>query len=376
MSQEEKKEEQQIEEQEKAADTPEEKEGAILKKFATFSSLSIVIPIFNEEENLPILWDRLEKVVENLKEYSLEVEVIFIDDGSRDSSLEILKSFTQKAPWVKVLELARNFGQHPAIFAGFAKAQGDVVVTLDGDLQNPPEEIPKLLAKIDEGYDVVGGWRKERKDSAFRRYASRLINRFTARMTGVDLHDYGCMLRAYRKNIVDKMLGCPEISSFIPALATLFTKRVCEIHVEHSERFKGESKYSFWKLINLQFDLVTSFSSFPLKLTTYFGAFLALLGVGFGIFLLIMRIIKGVEWAAYGIFTLFAILFVFVGMQFVSIGIMGEYIGRIYSEVRRRPRYVIRMIHSQDGSSLQKEESSNENDLSEKSNPQSISSDS
>lgn len=313
----------------------------------SFKSISIIIPVYNEEPTLASLWSRLVKVVEELRQRGLRVQVIFIDDGSKDTSLEILKGFASGDEDTYILELARNYGQHPAIFAGFEQSQGEVVVTLDADLQNPPEEIPKLLGAVEEGYDVVGGWRQSRQDSLFRKTASKIINRFTSRMIGVDLKDYGCMLRAYRHNVIDHMLKCPEISSFIPALANTFTKRVCEIPVEHSERFEGTSKYSFLKLINLQFDLVTSFSVLPLKFTTYLGALLAFLGLSFGLFLMIMRFVMGSGWALEGVFTLFAILFFFVGMQFVAIGVMGEYVGRIYNEVRRRPRFVIKEIFTQ-----------------------------
>jgi undecaprenyl-phosphate 4-deoxy-4-formamido-L-arabinose transferase len=275
-------------------------------------------------------------------------EIIFVDDGSRDNTLSILKSFLTY-PEIRVVELTRNYGQHAAIFSGFSVIRGDIVITLDADLQNPPEEIPNLVKVMEEGdYDVVGTIRKERKDSFFRTFPSRIINGVTRKMTKVNMSDWGCMLRAYRRNIVDRMVNCHEHSTFIPALATYFSKKVTEIEVAHEERYGGESHYSLRKLINLQFDLVSSFSDFPLKFIMYTGIGMALLGISFGILLGIARLIYGAHWAAQGIFTLFAILFAFVGFQFFALGVMGEYIGRIYREVRKRPEYMIERVYPTD----------------------------
>jgi len=215
-------------------------------------------------------------------------------------------------------------------------------VTLDADLQNPPEEIPALLRKIDEGFDVVGGRRVDRRDTAFRRMASWVTNGAMARAIGVDLHDFGCMLRAYRRDVVDGMRSCPERSSFIPALACQFARRPIEIPVEHAERRAGSSKYSILRLLRLQADLVTGFSSIPLRALSVFGIAISALSAAFGAFLFAMRLWRGSEWAAYGVFTLFAVLFFFVGAQFFALGVLGEYVGRIYNEVRRRPRSVIK----------------------------------
>jgi undecaprenyl-phosphate 4-deoxy-4-formamido-L-arabinose transferase len=268
-------------------------------------------------------------------------EVLFVDDGSRDRSLAILRSFVDTHPGrIRVLELSRNFGQHPAILAAFQRARGSVVLTLDADLQNPPEEIPKLLARVDEGYDVVGGVRRQRRDSWFRRAASRLVNRVTGAITGMRLSDYGCMLRAYSRDVVDEINACEENATFIPALAQSFSRRPTEVEVEHAERAAGTSKYSLYRLVRLNFDLMTGFSVVPLQIFTLFGFLVAAGGVGFGIFLLIRRLIVGAE--VEGVFTLFAILFTVVGVLLAGLGIVGEYIGRIYHEVRRRPRFSVR----------------------------------
>ena len=309
--------------------------------------LSIVIPIYNEEANIAVLWGRLSSVLaEQFQDPTRPWEVIFTDDGSRDSSLHLLTEIALKEPRVAVVEFNRNYGQHAAIFGAFAVAKGQIVVTMDADLQNPPEEIPKLVAKIEEGYDVVGGWRQGRmdNDSLFRTLPSKIVNAVTRKTTGVKLHDYGCMLRAYRREIVDAMLMCKERSSFIPALANSFAKRIGEVPVGHAERAAGDSKYGLWKLINLQFDLLTSFSLLPLQMLSVLGVCVSALGIGFGIFLMIYRVLHP-EGTAQGVFTLFAVLFFFIGAQFLAFGLLGEYIGRIYQEVRDRPRYVVKKVH-------------------------------
>ena len=230
------------------------------------------------------------------------------------------------------------------LWPDLAESRGEIIVTLDADLQNPPEEIPKLVQKMEEGYDVVGTVRVPRHDTFFRRIASRIVNKVAQKATGVNMHDYGCMLRAYRRNIVDAMLACDERSTFIPVLANSFAKHTTEIEVQHSERPDGESKYSLWKLINLQFDLLTSMTTFPLRLLSIVGTMISFIGIGFGLFLLAMRLIFGSEWAAAGVFTLFAVLFIFIGAQFVGMGLLGEYLGRIYYDVRRRPRYFVQKV--------------------------------
>ncbi len=314
--------------------------------------ISLVIPVYNEENNIAALMGRLLPVMKGM---GAPYEIIFIDDGSTDRSLEILKGFASY-PEIKVLELTRNYGQHAAIMAGFFLVKGDIVVTLDADLQNPPEEIPRLVTTMEkEDVDVVGTIRRSRRDSAFRIIPSKLINIITRKITGVKMKDWGCMLRAYRRPVVDRMIACHEHATFIPALATYFGKRVAEIEVEHEERHGGKSSYPLRKLINLQFDLVASFSEFPLKLLLYGGIGMAFLGVLFGLILAVARLFYGAAWAAEGVFTLFAILFVFVGLQFFALGIIGEYIGRIYREVRKRPEYVIERVHSSVNTKSQKE---------------------
>ncbi|MFN8011167.1 MAG: glycosyltransferase [Holophagaceae bacterium] len=314
--------------------------------------LSVVIPIYNEEANIPALWERLSKVLEDNFAPGRDWEVVFTDDGSKDKSLFMLLEIASREPRVKVVEFNRNYGQHAAIFGAFAEVEGQVVVTLDADLQNPPEEIPKLVAKVEEGYDVVGGWRqgREANDSIFRRLPSKVVNMITRKTTGVKLHDYGCMLRAYGREVVDAMLLCKERHSFIPALANSFAKRITEVPVAHAERAAGDSKYGLWKLINLQFDLLTSFSLLPLQMLSVLGVGISAVSVCFALGLLAYRFLHP-EGTVGGVFTLFAILFFFVGCQFLALGLLGEYIGRIYVEARDRPRYMVKKVHHRRGDS-------------------------
>ena len=300
--------------------------------------ISVVIPVYNEEENLRELGERLMRTLSTMRR---PFEIILVDDGSTDRSWDLLTELHDQYPQnLRALQFNRNFGQHQAIFAGFQAARGQVMITLDADLQNPPEEIPRLVAKLEEGYDTVGGWREDRRDSLFRRLPSHLVNVVMSKVTGVRLRDYGCMLRAYRREVIDSINQCHESSSFIPALANLYSHRVAEIPVGHAERQRGQSKYSLIKLIRLNFDLMTGFSNLPIHAVGFTGVAIALLGLLFGAFLLLRRLLVGPE--VEGIFTLFAILFIFVGLNTLGLALIGEYVGRIYREVRGRPRYVIR----------------------------------
>lgn len=303
--------------------------------------LSVVIPVFNEEENLP---DLLGRTLATCRQTGRSFELILVDDGSSDSSAVMLETAAVTEPEVVAVILNRNYGQHAAVMAGFAQSVGEVVVTLDADLQNPPEEIPRLLAAADAGNDVVGSVRSPREDGILRRLPSRVVNHAVRQVTGVQMSDYGCMLRAYRRSVVDAMLQCPERSSFIPVLANSFARRTTEIEVQHQKRGAGDSKYSFWKLVALQFDLLTSMTTFPVRALSLIGAVISMFGFGFGTFLLVARLIFGSEWAADGVFSLFAVLFFFVGAQFVAMGLLGEYVGRIYFDVRGRPRYFVQNV--------------------------------
>jgi len=307
--------------------------------------ISLVIPVFNEEANLEELIRRCTAVADQFEE---DYELILIDDGSKDRSPAMITAAAEaeNSQVVGVL-LNRNYGQHAAVMAGFAQARGDIIVTLDADLQNPPEEIPKLIEKMREGCDVVGSIRVNRQDTFFRRFSSRLINKAVRAATGVQMNDYGCMLRAYHRDIIDAMLMCHERSTFIPVLANSFAKRPGEVNVSHADRSADESKYNLWKLINLQFDLLTSMTTAPLRLLSVVGAVLAAAGFLFSLILFIGRVVYGATWAGEGVFTVFAVLFIFIGVQLAAMGLLGEYIGRIYHDVRARPRYFVDRVVSQ-----------------------------
>jgi undecaprenyl-phosphate 4-deoxy-4-formamido-L-arabinose transferase len=304
--------------------------------------VSVVIPVYNEQANLPELLRRCLAVGRSLP---CAFELVLVDDGSTDDSARILTGAADRHPEqiVGVL-LNRNYGQHAAVAAGLAQARGDVVVTLDADLQNPPEEIPKLLELIEAGHDVVGGVRRLRQDSRFRVLASRLMNKAMRRLTGIPVGDYGCMLRAYRRDIVDAILACSERSPYIPALANRFAGNIAEVEVEHAERRAGESKYRLWSLVNLYFDLLVGTTTAPLRMLSLVGSILALAGLVFAALLLVLRLAYGPKWGAEGVFTIFAVLFVFLGVQLLGMGVLGEYIGRISHDVRARPRFLVRQV--------------------------------
>ena len=311
------------------------------KKTSVLPELSVVIPVYNEQESLPILFKRLYPALDLLLR---TYEIIFIDDGSSDRSVAMLREQFEKRPDVtRVVILQSNFGQHAAILAGFDQSRGETVVTLDADLQNPPEEIANLMAKIDEGYDYVGTIRRKRQDVAWRKYASRAMNRMRERITKVKMTDQGCMLRAYSRHVIDAINNTSEINTFIPALAYLYSARPVEITVEHDERTAGESKYSLYSLIRLNFDLVTGFSVVPLQVFSFIGVIIAAGSFFLFVALLIYRIVNP-EGTVQGVFTLFALAFFFIGILLFGIGLLGEYVGRIYQEVQRRPRFLIRSV--------------------------------
>ena len=278
--------------------------------------ISVVIPVYNEEANLEALYTRLTTVLDATGK---TFEIVFTNDGSRDRSGALLKEFHQRRPQeVRVIDFNGNFGQHMAIMAAFERVHGEVVITLDADLQNPPEEIPKLLAAIEAGHDVVGGYRKDRQDNLFRRYASKAINALRAHITRIRMRDQGCMLRAYRRSIVDTISASNETSTFIPALAYSYAVNPTEVEVEHAARAAGESKYRLYDLIRLNFDLMTGFSLVPLQAFTIFGMIVSVISTIFVIYLFIRRLIVGPE--AEGLFTLFAILYLLVGVGIMGLG--------------------------------------------------------
>jgi undecaprenyl-phosphate 4-deoxy-4-formamido-L-arabinose transferase len=302
--------------------------------------LSIVIPIYNEEAGLANLFARLYPALDAMH---MPYEIIFVNDGSRDRSVSILaEQFRARPDVTRVVLFNGNYGQHMAILAGFEQTRGEITITLDADLQNPPEEIPKLVEKMREGYDYVGSIRRKRQDSAWRTVASKMMNRLRESITNIHITDQGNMLRAYGRNVIDLVNQCREVNTFVPALAYKFARRPTEIVVEHEERAAGESKYSLYSLIRLNFDLMTGFSLVPLQMFSMLGMALAAGSALLVVLLVARRFLFGAE--AEGVFTLFAIAFFFMGVILFGIGLVGEYVGRILQQVRARPRYVVQTI--------------------------------
>ena len=304
--------------------------------------LSVVIPVYNEELNLPTLFNRLYPVLDGL---GRRYEIVFTNDGSHDRSIELLKAqFNARPDVTRVIDFNANYGQHMAIIAAFERVRGDIIVTLDADLQNPPEEIPKLLALIDVGHDCVGGARLNRQDSFFRTYASKIINFVRKQTTSIEMTDQGCMLRAYSRPIVDAIVRSGAINTFIPALAYSFASNPTEVGVKHEERHAGVSNYSFYQLIRLNFDLITGFSLAPLQYFTMFAGLCSLGSLLLVATLLVRRFAFNLDRETFGVFTLFAIVFFLLSVAMVGIGLIGEYVGRTYQVVRARQRYFVKEI--------------------------------
>ena len=306
-------------------------------------NLSVVIPVYNEEPGLGELFARLYPALDKL---GISYEIVFVNDGSVDRSAALLRAQFQARPDVtRVVLFSGNFGQHMAIMAGFEKCRGERIVTLDADLQNPPEEIGSLMVAMDQGFDYIGTIRKSRQDSWWRHTASKAMNGLRERITNIKMTDQGCMLRAYSRDIISAINLTRDTSTYIPALAYSFAQRPTEIEVAHEERFAGESKYSLYSLIQLNFDLMTGFSTKPLQVFSLIGIVISLMSISFVVFLAIRRIIVGPE--AEGVFTLFGIAFFLIGITLFGIGLLGEYVGRIYEQVRERPRFMIQAVLEQ-----------------------------
>lgn len=306
--------------------------------------LSVVIPVYNEEAGLDALFARVYPALDAL---GIRYELILVDDGSRDRSVALMSAQFERRPDVtRVVILDGNFGQHRALLAGFARVRGQRVVTLDADLQNPPEDIGVLLAAMDAGHDYVGSIRRMRQDALWRHLASRWMNRLRERTSRIRMTDQGCMMRAYSRRIIDAINQCRETNTFIPALAYTFALNPTEVTVGHEERFAGESKYSLYSLVRLNFDLMTGFSVAPLQVFSMLGMGVAVLSGALFLLLGIRRVMLGPEEG--GLFTLFALLFFLVGIALFGIGLLGEYIGRIYQEVRGRPRFLVRAVLERD----------------------------
>lgn len=302
-------------------------------------AISVVIPIFNEEGNLDALCRELTETLENLHQ---SYELVFVDDGSMDGGVELLKKWKVQNPNIKVIRFLRNFGQHLAVMAGLKYCSGEKVATMDADLQNDPTDIPSFLKKLDEGYDVVSGWRAVREDSLFRRVVSRIVNKVFSRLSGTELKDHGCMLRAYNRSIIDRIIEVNE--PFVPlnALSSWLRARILEVNVSHRERVAGKSKYGLLKLLRVYFDMVTGLSIAPIQVISLIGILVSSIGFLAGGYLIFLRILFGSD--VWGARSLFALMTIFFGLLLLSLGVIGEYVARIYMEVRRRPDYIIQEI--------------------------------
>jgi len=316
--------------------------------FTAAPQLSVVIPVYNEEQVLPVLFSRLYPALDAL---GISYECVFINDGSKDRSAALLRQQFQRRPReTRVVLFHANFGQHSAVMAGLAYARGAYVVTLDADLQNPPEEIGKLVSMLEKGHDYVGTVRQQRQDRLWRRTLSKGVNKLREWITPVRITDQGCMMRGYSRSVVTALNETREVNTFIPALASLYAMNPIEVPIAHEERYAGSSKYSLYSLIRLNFDLITGFSVVPLQLFSMVGMAVSFLSALLVIYLFVRRLIVGPE--AEGVFTLFGIVFFFIGLALFGIGLLGEYVGRIYAQVRERPRYLVQAVLEQEGEEL------------------------
>ncbi|MCE5194474.1 MAG: glycosyltransferase family 2 protein [Nitrospiraceae bacterium] len=308
-------------------------------------TLSIVVPIYNEEENVIILHQKIKDVLDKL---GLEYEIIFIDDGSTDKTLSLLENIQSKDKNVVILSLRRNFGQTAAFAAGFDFAKGDVIITMDGDLQNDPADIPKFLELMKDN-DLVSGWRKKRKDKFFtRRLPSMIANFIISKVTGVNLHDYGCSLKAYRRDVIKNLKLYGEMHRFIPAVASWYGVRIAEVETTHHPRLRGKSKYGLSRTIKVILDLINvkflqSFSTKPLQFFGPIGLFSSILGFLISLYLSIDKIFFGTPIGGRPMLLL-GVLLIIVGIQLVGMGLLGEMLVRVYHESQRKPIYIIKRV--------------------------------
>ena len=304
--------------------------------------VSVVVPVFNEAENIEELYLR---IVSTMESYGSSFEVVVVDDGSTDESLAILRRIHETDERLRIVQLTRNFGQTPALYAGFAHVRGDLVLQIDADLQNPPEEMPKLLNKIKEGFDVVQGWREERQDSLARRLPSRVLNRVISMLIGARIHDLGCGIKVYRRKVVDQMTRFTHHARYIPSEMLWLGPKLAEIKVEHTERKRGTSKYGLFHLLHLNFNIITSVSTLPVKIVGVIGCLFSFVGFFMGALILTRRIIDvNFDPLASSLATVMALLFILSGTQLIATGIMCEYISRIFAEVQNKPYYIVDQV--------------------------------
>jgi len=309
--------------------------------------VSIVVAVYNEEESLPPLCEQLDRVMRGLKK---RYEIILVDDGSRDDSWPVMLRLAQQIPCLRLIRFRRNFGQTPAIAAGFDAAEGEVVITLDADMQNDPADIPLLLCTMREGdYDVVSGWRVNRQDGfIMRKIPSRIANWLISRVTKVYLHDYGCSLKAYRSEVVKNIHLYGELHRFVPALASWMGVRIKEVPVNHHARQYGKSKYGISRTTRVLLDLTTvsfllNYAAKPMQIFGKWGLVTAFVGFAIGLYLTALKLFTGAALSQRPLLWL-AVLLIIVGVQFISLGLLGELVVRTYYETQNKPIYVIREI--------------------------------
>ena len=303
----------------------------------TSCEISIVVPVFNEAEGIEAFFLKLQKC---MNEASYRYEIWLVDDGSTDGSTRILQRLAASHPRCGVALLTRNVGQHGAVLAGLRKCRGEIAVTIDADGQNPPEEIPRLVELIRAGHDAVGSVRENRQDNVFRKTVSRGLNAMLSRSAGGPWTDIGSMLRAYRRDLVDRLTACATARSFIPALGGRLAASPVEIVVSHRPRMAGHSAYSLSRLIRLNFDLMTSYTLLPVHAISVLGGFVSLGAFGFGVLLFVRTYLWHIDDDTHGVAPMLAVISFFLGALFVGLGILGEYLGRIYMELRAEPDYV------------------------------------
>lgn len=308
--------------------------------------ISVVVPLYNEEDNVQLLYEEIRGVLDTMAE---QAEIVFVDDGSRDATLAKLEAIQAGDDHVRVVSLRRNFGQTAAMTAGFDHARGGVIITMDGDLQNDPHDIPQLVGKLNEGYDVVTGWRHDRQDAFLsRRLPSQLANRLISWVTGVGLHDYGCTLKAFRREVIDNINLYGEMHRFIPAIASGMGISFTEVKVNHRARRFGTSKYGISRTIRVVLDLITvkfmlSYATRPLHVFGTVGVVSSLLGVLIALVLTVQRQMYGVALANRPLLLL-AVLLIFMGIQFITIGLLAELVVRTYHESQKKPIYYVRKV--------------------------------
>ena len=311
-----------------------------------FVDFSVVVPLYNEEENVQLLYEEIKSVLSGME---ARAEIVFVDDGSRDRTMERLEAIQQQDQAVQVVSLRRNFGQTAAMSAGFDHARGAVIITMDGDLQNDPHDIPKMLAKLDEGYDVVTGWRFDRQDSFLsRKLPSKMANKLISSVTGVGLHDYGCTLKAFRREVLENITLYGELHRFIPAIASGMGISFTEMKVNHRARRFGTSKYGISRTIRVVLDLITvkfllSYATRPLHVFGTVGILSSGAGFLLALILVIQRQFFGIALSDRPLLLL-AVLLIFLGIQFITIGLLAELVVRTYHESQKKPIYFVRKV--------------------------------